>query len=109
MEASRSKVIQSKNAGKETLEDMDIVRKNVVDDFKSALQKLGDSNDNDKEPHHSTETETAEVTSSEADPCSQNHSKVTKTDSSSCAQPPLEPTSRDRVQVSCDWLLGSRY
>ena len=105
VEASRSKVIQSKNAGKETLEDMDIVRKNVVDDFKSALQKLGDSNDNDKDPHHATETEEAEVTSSEADPCSQNHSKVTNTDSSSCPQPPLEPATRDRVQVSCDWLL----
>ena len=109
VEASRSKVIQSKNAGKETLEDMDIVRKNVVDDFKSALQKLGDSNDNDKDPHHATEIEEAEVTSSEADPCSENHSKVTNTDSSSCPQPPLEPSTRDRVQVSCDWLLWSQY
>ena len=50
VEASKTKVkLKSKNVGKDTFEDMDIVRKNVVDDFKTALKSLGDSNETDKE------------------------------------------------------------
>ena len=50
VEASKTKVkLKSKNVGKDTFEDMDIVRKNVVDDFKTALKSLGDSNETEKE------------------------------------------------------------
>ena len=42
VEARKTKVINRKTG---TLEDMENVRKNVVDDFKSALKTLGDSNE----------------------------------------------------------------
>jgi len=54
VEKSKSKVITKGYVRKDTLEDMDIVRKNVVDDFKTALERknefiknLGDSNESE--------------------------------------------------------------
>ena len=61
VEASKSKVKLKGKVGKDTLEDMDMVRKNVVDDFKTAFKSLGDSNEVEKEKDESTAQEKTET------------------------------------------------
>ena len=88
VEASKSKVkLKGKSVGKDTLEDMDFVRKNVVDDFKTAFKSLGDSNENES-------VDQSDDSNSKSAPCSDSSSVVveknlnnTKTDEDNKSAP----------------------